>query len=472
MPWKTILAVFTFVGLMLAPQYAPQLKNLKTFDPHGIAAVWDMPIPKTAADAGPDVAAIRARRLEVMAPHNLIDPKHELDHFYEALLKGEGVRVIHYGDSPTTADLITADVRVLLQQQFGDAGTGFVLIARPWAWYNHRGVEMDSSGWKVDVAGATDLKDGLHGLGGASFRGSTGAEADWALKDGHHRSAEVSFLAQPGGGTFSFEADGKQIGTGDTGAETSGPGYLTFDLPAGSKKFSLKVTQGSVRLYGVEFRKSAAGVLYSSLGVNGANVTLLSRAFNGAHWAAQLRHYRPDLVVLAYGTNESGYPQFVDSTWGPELRNAVKRVRAALPEASILLMSPMDRGELRDSGEIETVRALPHLVDIETRVAAESGVAFFNTFQAMGGEGTMARWYNSEPRLVGADYIHPMPGGAKIVGELLYRALRDGYNEYKIRELKEKMAQAGRPPAGVESPSEPEPPRGTIVPTPGRVAVQ
>jgi lysophospholipase L1-like esterase len=376
-------------------------------------------------------------------------------------------------------------VRVLLQKQFGDAGTGFVLIARPWAWYNHRGVDMDSSNWKIDVAGATEMKDGLHGLGGASFRGSVGAEAKWTLKDGQHRWAEVSFLTQPEGGTFSFEADGKEIGTADTsattlteaGAETradagtatgaatgaevgpairaatSRPGYVSFDLPAGSTKFVLRVTRGAVRLYGVEFRKAGHGVLYSSLGVNGANVTMLSKAFNGAHWSAVLRHYQPDLVVLAYGTNESGYPQFVDSTWGPELKNAVRRVRAALPEASILLMSPMDRGERNEEGEINTVRALPHLVDIETRIASETGTAFFNTFEAMGGEGTMARWYAAEPRLVGADYIHPMPGGAKIVGELLYRALRDGYNEYKIRELKNKMAQAG----------EPQGPPGTIV---------
>jgi len=186
----------------------------------------------------------------------------------------------------------------------------------------------------------------------------------------------------------------------------------------------------------VEFSKSRPGVLYSSLGVNGANITLLSHAFNGAHWAEQLHHYRPDLVVLAYGTNESGFPKFVDSTWGGEMKTAVKRLQAALPETSILLMSPMDRGERNDRGEIETIQALPRLVKIEARVADETGVAFFNTFQAMGGEGTMARWYAGEPRLVGADYIHPMPAGAKIVGELLYGSLRDGYNEFKLRQLK------------------------------------
>ena len=59
--------------------------------------------------------------------------------------------------------------------------------------------------------------------------------------------------------------------------------------------------------------------------------------------------------------------------------------------SSILLMSPMDRGERKDNGEIDTMATLPRLVAIESKVAAETGVAFFNTFEAMGGEGTMAR---------------------------------------------------------------------------------
>ena len=212
--------------------------------------------------------------------------------------------------------------------------------------------------------------------------------------------------------------------------------WKAFELPPGSKKFTVRVESGRVRLYGVEFSKSRPGVLYSSLGVNGANITLLGHAFNGAHWTAQLHHYKPDLVVLAYGTNESGFPKFIDSTWAGEMKVVVKRLQAALPDASILLMSPMDRGERNDRGEIETIATMPRLVKIEAKVAEETGVAFFNTFQAMGGDGTMARWYAAEPRLVGSDYIHPMPAGAKIVGGLLYEALRDGYNEYKLRQLK------------------------------------
>ena len=60
--------------------------------------------------------------------------------------------MLHYGDSPVTADSITADVRSLLQQHFGDAGHGFVLIAKPWAWYGHRGVDVQGKGWHIEAA--------------------------------------------------------------------------------------------------------------------------------------------------------------------------------------------------------------------------------------------------------------------------------------------------------------------------------
>ena len=435
---KTIAVVVTFAVLMLAPRFVKPLASYASFDPHTIPAVWDLSVPKPPGleDAG-SMDAIRAKRLEVLAPKNLIDPRREMDHFYGALLNGVTVRVLHYGDSPTTGDLITADARAALQHEFGDAGAGFVLIAKPWAWYNHRGVDMDSSHWTIDVAGTTALKDGLHGLGGASIQGTPGAVATFSIKD-QQSAAEIGYLAQRDGGTFSFEADGTQLGTVETAADTQHPDWKAFDLPPGSKHFTVRVTRGSVRLYGIEFRKQRPGIIYSSLGVNGANITLLSRSFNGAHWEAELQHYKPDLVVLAYGTNESGFAAFVDSTWAAEMKNAVARVRTALPNSSLLLMSPMDRGERDSKGDIATIATIPRLVNIEERVAREEGVAFFDTFDAMGGAGTMARWYDAEPRLVGADYIHPMPAGAKIVGELLYDALRDGFNDYKLRQLKER----------------------------------
>jgi lysophospholipase L1-like esterase len=485
MPIKTSLTILGLIGLLLLPRALPALKNLASFDPRLIGNVIDLPLPKLKTEALPDLEDLRAARLEVRAPSNLIDPTHSLDHFYAALLKGGTTRILHYGDSPTTGDLITADARAMLQKQFGDAGVGFILIARPWAWYNHRGVEMDaSSNWKIDVALVAQLKDGMHGLGGVSFIGSAGATARWRMKT-RQDTIEVAYLSQPDGGAFAVDADDKELGVVETAPPTAPetmpeppapptktPGYALFEIPAGATKFTVRVTRGTVRLYGVEFRGHSNGVIYSSLGINGANVTVLSHLVNAAHWTAALRHYKPSLVIVNYGTNESGYPKFVDTSWAHELREVVRRLHAALPDASILLMSPMDRGERNPAGEIATMQALPRLVGIESKVAAETGTAFFNTFEAMGGAGTMARWYAAEPRLVSADFIHPTSNGAKIVGELLYKSLSDGYNEYKLRQLNHQSTESssagqGEPPAQPkdESKSPPATPEPKHVPS-------
>jgi lysophospholipase L1-like esterase len=444
-PVKTTLTVLTFAVLLLVPQAFPSLKNYMSIEPKSAVAVVTFPLKSAPAEALIDplaspenLSATLNKRLVAKAPRNLFDPAHVLDHFYEALLKGDNVHIIHYGDSPTTADLITADARALFQHEFGDGGMGFVLMARPWAWYNHRGIDMSGSNWKIDVGGNSTVKDGLNGLGAVSFRGSPGAVSHWKVKTAH-RSVEIAYLAEPQGGTYVVEADGNPIGTGSStvvvGEQPFVPGYATFDIPPGTAEIGLKVTSGSVRFYGADFRKGT-GVVYSSLGINGANVTLLSNAFNEAHWAAQLRHYKPDLIIVNYGTNESGFPNFVDSTWGHEMRKTVARLQRAMPEASILLMSPMDRGAKAVNGEIDTIPTMPRLVATESKIAADTGVAFFDTFEAMGGSGTMGRWYTSEPRLVGSDYIHPMPAGARIVGELLFSALREGFNQFKLEQLK------------------------------------
>ena len=446
LPYKTALTILMFGALILLPEVAPALRNYKSLEARNIPRVLDFPLPKGPSEPAPDLSVVRTNRERVI-PKNLVDPNHTLDSFYASLLKGGTTEILHYGDSPTTADLITADARATLQKEFGDAGNGFVLIARPWAWYHHRGVDMDASNWKIDIGGlgTSQFKDGMHGLGGVSFSGSPGAVAHWRLK-GHDQSVEIAYLAQPDGGAFAVDAEEQQIGDEvDTAAETKSPGYALFTIPEGATKFRLRVTRGTVRLYGADFRRASPGVVYNSIGINGANVTLLSRSYNERHWAAELQHYKPDLVIVNYGTNESGFAGFVDSTWGAEMKEVVRRLHAALPGVAVLLMSPMDRGERKAGGEIDTIPVMPRLVGIEARIANETGVAFFNTFEAMGGEGTMGRWYSAEPRLVGADFIHPMPAGAKIVGELLYNALRDGYNQYKLRQLNDTAGLVDRP---------------------------
>ena len=440
-PKKTFWTVVTIVGMVTGLEYSPELRNYRLVDWPAVVAVGDFqpsramplePIPEAVLKTPPTPVRKAARGM--VEP--LSDPAMSLTAFYEAIERvergepGARVRLAHYGDSPTTADLITADARLLLQKRFGDAGHGFYLMAKPWAWYGHRGVDSDSSGWDIEASNLVRNKDGYYGYGGVSVKGGPGARARFKLKEEGTVRVEVAYRSVPGAGNIVLEACGERVGDAATAGEAA-DGFAEFRVSPGCRELTVKVEGGPVRLYGIQFLKDVPGVVYDSLGLNGAYISVLAKFLKGDHWAAQLQHYAPDVVVINYGTNESVYAAFVDKVFEKELREAIRRIRAALPGKGILVMSPMDRGERNALGEIETVAALERVVAIERRVSAEEGVAFFNTFEAMGGNGTMRKWYTSEPRLVGADFIHPMPGGAKIIGNLLYKAMLDGYNRYK-----------------------------------------
>src|SRR5579863_8338764 len=124
-PTHTALSILT-AGLLLGGA------RIFTHSPASPAA--PSPAPAIAPEPSP----------KITAPSPLLaDGGGALDHFYQALRRtekgepGAVTRIVHYGDSPTTADLITGDTRRLLQKQFGDAGHGFILIAKPWNWYQH-----------------------------------------------------------------------------------------------------------------------------------------------------------------------------------------------------------------------------------------------------------------------------------------------------------------------------------------------
>ena len=119
---KTFLTLGCLTALITIPDYLPAFKDYKVFDWHTVPTVLDFVARKTTATpvegrVRPPAAGCKAGKLGV---YPIIAPPGSLDLFFEALRQAElrtpgaQVRVLHYGDSPTTADLITADVRQLL----------------------------------------------------------------------------------------------------------------------------------------------------------------------------------------------------------------------------------------------------------------------------------------------------------------------------------------------------------------------
>lgn len=447
-PLQTGLAILA-VGALLA---GARLVNptVKGPDPAQLEAIVDfepdrVPLSPLSRRVEPE-PVMMPKGKGVVRSQLLEDSNGGLDLFYQALWETEKhepgaiTRVSHYGDSPTTADLITGDIRAQLQQRYGDAGHGFILIDKPWAWYQHAGVQLSASGWQSMGATHFQTRDGLYGLGGVSFTGTAGDTSQFLYTSGQS-NFEIWFLKQPNGGDFTVSADAKELGRVETAADERAAGFASFPVETPAKRLDIRVDRGGVRLFGITAEKSGPGVVYDSLGLNGASITVLSHMFNEAHWTEQLAHRKPNLVVINYGTNEADFDAFVDHQYEGELREAIRRVRAALPESSILVMSPMDRGHRAPGGAIETMPTIPRIVALQKRVAQETGCGFFDTFDAMGGTGTMARWYNDQPRLVSADFIHPYPAGGKKIATIFTKEIGDGLNRYKLRQVQSSQAK-------------------------------
>jgi lysophospholipase L1-like esterase len=440
-PFKTALAILVLIAALAAWRF--EADRGKGIDPRVLAETFTLRWPHRPAPAVPrNMAAKKSEILPQISPV-FVDDSNSLDSFFAALWKleqsrrqqgGEGgvVTILHYGDSPTTADLITGDVRAEMQNRFGDAGRGYTLIAKPWAWYGHRGVEMSDHGWKIRT-GVGLMREGVYGLGGAVFEGQAGAWSRFKLTESQQTAVDVEYLAKPTGGAFEVDADDQPLMKQSTDADTQTTASVHVELPAGTKTVGIRPTSGTVTLFGVDFRHGSSGLLYDSLGLNGATTSVLARVLQPVLWKQELERASAALIVVNYGSNESSFGSFVHKQYAAELRLAIQRLREDAPGVPILVMSPMDRGERSGLDEIETMSTIPEIVSIQRQVAAETHCAFFDTYDAMGGDGTMARWYGASPRLVTADLLHPTPQGATIVAGLFLEQLGLGYNRWKMQ---------------------------------------
>lgn len=442
---KTTRTLACFVVLALLPYCIPALSRYRLLVPGSVLSLFQHAGNATALAAPaatPEPVVEQTTALQPPKPGEIEDPSgRALAHFFAALQRvettGGQARISHYGDSPITNDGITATVRRKLQQRFGDAGHGFILAAKPWGWYQHDGVVLDSRGWQSNPLWIS-RGDHLFGFGGASFTANTpNATASFSTAvtgEVGRRVAgfDIYYLAQPKGGEFTVEIDGQAQARVATASETTRSGCYRVKVEPGEHRLTIKPAgNGEVRLFGVVLDSGARGVQYDSLGVNGAFIGLLARYLDEQHWLEQLRQRQPDLVILAYGANESEFENWPMEQYEQDTREVVRRLRAALPEVSILFVAPMDRGKRGAGGEIITRPTIPKLVAAQRRLAAETGCAFFDTFTAMGGAGTVARWREARPRLMGGDYLHPTAEGAEIVGTLLYDALLKAYGQAK-----------------------------------------
>lgn len=144
-----------------------------------------------------------------------------------------------------------------------------------------------------------------------------------------------------------------------------------------------------------------------------------------------LRPY--DLIVLQYGLNvatERGrdYNYYVEG-----MTTALKHLKEAFPQAAILIVSVGDRDYKTEEGDLRTMPGIRNLVRYQQRLAADNGVAFWNLFEAMGGNESMVKLVEANPAQANYDYTHINFRGGKYLAGLLYEALVYGKEQYDRR---------------------------------------
>lgn len=362
---------------------------------------------------------------------------HAMDAFYTRLFRtkkkelGAVTRIEHYGDSVITSDYISGTMRRKMQAEFGDAGHGFILVAKPWDWYFHNDVMMGAGeGWSSSKVTGPFNRDLAYGIGGVSYVGQPGASSWYGTAKGETYGKKVSrfdvyYMETPNGGDVELKADGKTE-TFSTKGDSKESKLHSLPVNDGENRMTLRVVSGSPRLFGVALERDVPGVVYDALGANGGRGSLLG-AMNPDHWRQQFELRDPALVILQYGTNESEAGMADRDAYEKTQRALLDKVKAAAPSASILVIAPLDRAQ-KAEGELKTMPVIKKLVDAQRKVAGEAGVAFWNTYEAMGGEGSMALWVKKG--LAGSDLTHPSPQGGEVLGDLLFKALTSGYEAW------------------------------------------
>ena len=433
-PQETAKAVDP-AGAVLTPElHAMRLTaQQRVLGKGGLASSRGMPYHPLDAEAGTS-AETAFPALGNFVP---IENEPALAHFHRALARlaaGEDldgkVRILAFGASHTQADLYPGYLRAYLQRRFGDGGRGFVFPGRinPW----HRMLDMQSRHQGLKVLHArtrTDLKDEPLGLFGAALLGDTGGSfAEITTADSSTNTQfQVHYQQQERGGAFTIDVDGSPIERVSTQSVVSGPAFKAFTSSPGKHVIRVQLHgTGPVRLFGIIAESPSPGIVIDTLGIGGSRMSghLVS---DEPGWVAAVRQRDPDLVMFAYGTNETIGTQFFPQAYEGDVRAVLERLRKAAPGVSCVLLSPFDISS-SDGERRGPHAALLKALEIQRRVSKEFGCGFWDGYAFMGGSGSIVRWAMAKPPLAQADHIHLTHLGYVYMGVALGDALLRAYD--------------------------------------------
>jgi lysophospholipase L1-like esterase len=181
-----------------------------------------------------------------------------------------------------------------------------------------------------------------------------------------------------------------------------------------------------------------SGVVISNLGVVGATLRDLA-ARDEDVVELELAAWRPALIVLAFGTNE-GFDDGLDArAYEALLRGQITRLRRLAPVASLMILGAPDalRNGVTNGCSADGRRAPPPSLavvrDVQRRVAADMGVAFWDWHGRMGGDCSADRLATRGEPFMLRDRVHFSSAGADWIGGALNADLMAAYDAWSAR---------------------------------------
>lgn len=366
--------------------------------------------------------------------------ENSMDAFYAKLLQAREadrpVRIAYCGDSFIEGDILTADLRDLLQEEYGGQGVGFVEIASQTAGFR-RSVRAYSRNFTIYSAVDSGFKKSkvyLNERYSVPGDGEASVTLSGTSYGKHTASAQQA--------TVFLATDRPQMLTAVVNKE----GRQTFRLSGGGGLQAVSV-QGDIRSVQWSVQGDSAGSrpLFYGVALDGKQgVTLDNFSLRGSGGLSlssipwehlqQFAHKRSyDLIILHYGLNVANPKTKSYDTYARGMAAVIDHLRSAFPEAAVLLVSVSDRDSRDASGRVTTMRGIRPLVTAQQKLAADKCVAFWNLFEAMGGEGGMARLVDAKPAMANKDYTHLNFNGGKHLAGLFFDAVKAGADGYKTR---------------------------------------
>lgn len=357
--------------------------------------------------------------------------------FFEALdsvreHEKELIRVVHYGDSQIEGDRISGYLRDRMQELFGGAGAGIVPAVQPIGAASI--FQKASENWTRYAVFGTIEQKANHKRYGAMLAVSTytGNEAHIRFSKsniGYARNKDIRSIRIYYGktdGNTSVSVGEKAINLPAT--ESVNVVKLSFgSLP---NSFQLQFNGSSPEIYGIAL-DGGPGVTVDNIPMRGSAGTRFTAVDKG-NYKKMMQLMNTRLVLMEFGGN------MLPSVAGPksitkykeEFKRQLEYVKEVAPDAAIITIGPADMSKSVE-GKLQTYPYLAEVRDALREASFETGCAFWDMYEVMGGRNSMPSWVKQG--LAGKDYIHFTRDGAEKMAEIFTKALIDDYNEYRFR---------------------------------------